>query len=159
MKRPVFLITFFTTIILFIFVSLSSQGSPGYNDQVCLNGSCFNVDVADTPEKRQQGLMFRESLGRDEGMLFVFEVEDIYDFWMKNTYIPLDIIWINSNREVVFIEYNAMPCGEDECLNILPDSDALYVLELNAGIVQKVGLSLGDVAQISLHSNGAAGAN
>ena len=54
--------------------------------------------------------MFRESLNENSGMLFIFPKEDFHNFWMKNTLIPLDIIWINSAKEIVFIENNAQPC-------------------------------------------------
>ena len=65
----------------------------------------------------KNGLMFRENMDSDRGMLFIFEKEGEYPFWMKNTLIPLDIIWINKDKEVVFISENAQPCEEGKpCL-------------------------------------------
>ena len=64
-------------------------------EKVCFQDNCFNVELVATPGERAKGLMFRRSLGYKQGMLFVFEDESIHSFWMKNTFIPLDIIWLN----------------------------------------------------------------
>lgn len=88
--------------------------------------------------------MFRKNLAYNEGMLFLFEDEQRYSFWMKNTLIPLDIIWLDKHKEAVFIKQNALPCKEDLCPEIKPDRETKYVLELNAGVVLKMGLKVGD---------------
>ncbi|MCM8773944.1 MAG: DUF192 domain-containing protein [Candidatus Omnitrophica bacterium] len=88
--------------------------------------------------------MFRNNLEENRGMLFIFEEEDIYPFWMKNTFIPLDIIWINEDREVVFIKHSAQPCKEERCPSIYPDKKARFVLELKGGTAKKIGLNSGD---------------
>ena len=88
--------------------------------------------------------MFRKELAQNRGMLFIFEKEDIYPFWMKNTFIPLDIIWINADKEVVFLSKDNPPCKEISCLSINPQRPAKYVLEVNAGAIDKIGLKLGD---------------
>ncbi|MFH1671611.1 MAG: DUF192 domain-containing protein [Candidatus Portnoybacteria bacterium] len=119
------------------------------DNQVCLKDNCFKVELAQTKEERGQGLMFRESLDSDRGMLFVFEKEGIYSFWMKNTLIPLDIIWINEQKEVVFIKENVQPCGND-CFSINPEKMAKYVLEISGGMTQKIGLSLGDKLEFNI---------
>ena len=94
-----------------------------------------------------RGLMFREKMDADKGMLFIFEKEGEYPFWMKNTLIPLDIIWINEDKEVVFISENAQPCNEEySCSSINPGNNAKYVLEINGGISEKIGLKIGDKA-------------
>lgn len=77
-------------------------------------------------------------------MLFVFQQEGEYPFWMKNTKIPLDMIWINKDREVVFVAKNVRPCEADSCFNIMPDGDALYALEINAGLADNIGIKQGD---------------
>jgi len=100
------------------------------------------VELARSQEEITRGLMFRESLAQNRGMLFIFGVPGVYDFWMKNTKIPLDIIWLNDKKEVVFIKNNAQPCKEDFCLPIGPDTEVNYVLELNAGLAEKVGLKI-----------------
>ena len=87
--------------------------------------------------------MFRESLNR--GMLFVFETQDIYPSWMKNTLIPLYIIWIDKDFKVVHIEH-AVPCN-DTCPSYVPEKKALYVLEANAGFADNI--IVGDSLSIS----------
>ena len=88
--------------------------------------------------------MFRESLEQDRGMLFVFEKENIYPFYMKNTLVPLDIIWINADKRIIHISKNTPPCITKECPNIEPDGKARFVLEVNAGVSDKIGIAVGD---------------
>ena len=111
-------------------------------NQISINGNTINIELATTQLERTRGLMFRENL--QGGMLFIFEEEDIHPFWMKNTLIPLDIIWLNKNKEVVFIEKNAQPCEEKHCQSITPTKKAKYVLELNAFESDKLDLKVGN---------------
>ena len=108
--------------------------------KVCFGKDCFLVELAQTQEELSQGLMFRESLAQNRGMLFIFATQGVYNFWMKNTKIPLDIIWINDKKEVVFIKNSAQPCEEYFCLPIEPGVEADFVLEVNAGLAEKIGL-------------------
>ncbi len=110
--------------------------------QVCFPNTCINAELAETPEKRRQGLMYREQLGAGEGMLFVFETEAVYGFWMKNTLIPLDIIWLDSSKKVVHIE-TAVPCTTERCISYTPSAAALYVVEANAGFAEENGIEIG----------------
>jgi uncharacterized membrane protein (UPF0127 family) len=117
------------------------------SEQVCLKGTCFSVDIVDTPQERERGLMGVESLGDDEGMLFVFEGEGNYQFWMKDTLIPLDMIWIDKGGRIVYIEKDAQPCTADPCTVYGPpavSAPALYVLEVNGGTADRLGLAVGD---------------
>lgn len=98
------------------------------------------VEVADRPEIRQVGLMFRRSLPQDEGMLFVFEEPQMLDFWMKNTYIPLDIAFISSDGEIVNIE--AMK-PLDEGPRYRSKRPARYALEVNQGWFAGKGIKPG----------------
>jgi len=91
----------------------------------------FIVEVAEDAETKAQGLMFREKLEEDHGMLFVFDVEKYHRFWMKNTSIPLDIIWISESGVVVDIQ-TASPCKTPTCPSYVPHGMAKYVLEVNA---------------------------
>ncbi len=117
--------------------------------EVCIRDQCYDVELAETPEERQQGLMYRDHLARNSGMLFVFEESKAHQFWMKNTLIPLDIIWINAEYRVVEILQNVQPCEEDPCpVYGSLDTEALYVLELNAGEVKRVGLEVRDSVEI-----------
>jgi hypothetical protein len=118
--------------------------------RVCINDHCFQVELAKTPEERARGLMFKKHLDDDGGMLFLFEEENVYPFWMKNTFIPLDILWINSNKEIVFIYKNAQPCITEPCPVIYPGKKAKYVLELHGGISDTIGLIEGDKVSFDL---------
>lgn len=93
----------------------------------------FFVEIADTPDERQMGLMHRESMPANQGMLFVWPEEGSRNFWMKNTLIPLDMIWINTNREIVDIKA-AEPCKVEDCPTYPGGGPAQFVLELNQGV-------------------------
>jgi uncharacterized membrane protein (UPF0127 family) len=111
---------------------------------VCIKENCFYVELAKTEAKRERGLMNREKLNNDNGMLFVFEKEGIYPFWMKNTLMPLDIIWLNKDKKIVYVSENNNPCIGSDCPQINPGILAMYVLEINAGVSSKIGLRVGD---------------
>ena len=116
--------------------------------QVCFEYHCFNVEIADNLTTQKTGLMFRKELEENAGMLFIFSKEGIYPFWMKNTLIPLDIIWMNENKEIVFISENTQPCKNDPCPDINPEKNAKYVLEINAGLSREIGLSVGSKLEL-----------
>jgi len=88
--------------------------------------------------------MFRQSLDRDRGMLFIFEQEGRTGFWLKNVRFPLDLIWINKDKKIVDIQPNAHPCQADDCLTYYPHKDASFGLEVNAGFVARHKLRIGD---------------
>ncbi|TYA84386.1 DUF192 domain-containing protein [Seonamhaeicola marinus] len=101
----------------------------------------LDIEIADTEYDIQTGLMYRNSMEQKQGMLFVFEDETERYFYMKNTKIPLDIIYINSNKQIVSFQKNAKPFDESSLPSNAP---AKYVLELNAGLADNWGLSVGD---------------
>ncbi len=140
MKIKIFSIAVFLCIFL---VAAFFIWQNNYPKKVCFGDNCFLVELAQTPEEINRGLMFKENLAQNRGMIFIFETSGVYDFWMKNTRIPLDIIWINDKKEVVFIENSAQPCKEDFCPSIGPGREANYVLEINAGLAEKIGLKAG----------------
>lgn len=112
------------------------------SDQVCFDDDCFFVELAITEEQKEVGLMFRGYLEPDTGMLFIFDEPDYYSFWMKNTLIHLDIIWMNEDREIVYIEREAEPCRES-CRVLSPSEKAVYVLEIAGGLADKLGIEEG----------------
>ena len=112
---------------------------------VCFQDQCFTVETAGTFEEQSQGLQFRTELAPDAGMLFIFSHDGRYAFWMKDTLIPLDMIWLDRDMKVVHMKENVPPCTHDPCPSYSPESPARYVLELNAGMVQKIGLKIDDV--------------
>lgn len=136
----------FILILATVFMLLVLKNKEIY--QVCFERNCFSVELAKTAQQQEQGLMFRESLESNQGMLFIFESLGNYPFWMKNTLIPLDIIWINSNQEIVFISRNTSICKEEPCQSINPNKEAKYVLEINAGISEEINLNIGDKLEL-----------
>ena len=100
----------------------------------------YRVEIADTQEKHAVGLMYREKLDIDSGMLFIFDKPKPATFWMKNTYIPLDIIFIDKDGKVVDLYENAEPESEEYIHSI---EDVKAVLEVNAGTVAKLGIKIG----------------
>ncbi|MFY9875419.1 MAG: DUF192 domain-containing protein [Rhodomicrobium sp.] len=101
----------------------------------------LNVEVADTEAKREQGLMFRRSLSGDHGMIFLFDGEHEITMWMKNTYIPLDMIFIGNDWRIRHIASDAEPFSTDVISSMRPAS---RVLEIGAGQAKKLGVSVGD---------------
>lgn len=106
---------------------------PEAFDTVIINGKKVEVSIADTPQKRTQGLMNVEQMDYNKGMLFLFNREGNYSFWMKDTKIPLDMVWINNDLLIVHIENNVPICEELICPRYSSPETAKYVLETNAG--------------------------
>ena len=107
------------------------------------------VELAVTPEEKAKGLMHREYLDENKGMLFIFEDEKAPSFWMKNTLIPLDMIFINSDNKIVDILV-AEPCKKDPCKSYTPKADAKYVLEVNAGFSERHNAKIGDEVSLKI---------
>jgi hypothetical protein len=100
----------------------------------------FRVEVARSNEEQRQGLMFRTQMGADEGMIFPYDPPEPVGFWMKNTVIPLDIIFIGTDRRIINIEANAVPYSLDPRRS---QGLAIAVLELNGGRAQELGIGPG----------------
>ncbi|MCL4436545.1 MAG: DUF192 domain-containing protein [Thaumarchaeota archaeon] len=120
---------------------------PVKEAQVDVNGKKIQVEIADTQDKRSLGLSLRDSLPKDHGMLFIFDDEGIYSFWMKNMEFNLDIIWINSAGTVVHVEKNLKPCLEI-CPSYESEKPARYVLEVNSGVSDELGIREGATVKI-----------
>jgi uncharacterized membrane protein (UPF0127 family) len=114
---------------------------------VCIRGACFDSEVAATEAERAQGLMFRDSLARDRGMLFVFPEPGQHRFWMKNTRIELDMVFIGADRRIVGIVRRARPCRADPCETYGPPGEAAYVLEIAGGVAEAGGFAAGDLVE------------
>jgi len=102
----------------------------------------FNIEIANTPGQRRQGLMYKKQMPEDYGMLFIFKKPKVIEMWMKNTYIPLDMLFIGEDNEIKTIAKNTTP----ESLNTISSgTDAIAVLEINAMITDKLGIAVGDI--------------
>ena len=118
--------------------------TAGDGNWVELRGKRFGVEIADDEAERARGLMFRDQMAADHGMLFVHDDEQPQSYWMKNTRIPLDIIYFDHARKLVSVAH-APPCSlGDNCPPFPSEGPALYVLELNAGTVEALGAKAGD---------------
>lgn len=115
-----------------------------------LGGKSFSVEIADTQEKQALGLMFRDSMPDDAGMIFIFPNEAPRSFWMKNTRIPLDIMYFDKDLKMVSISADTPPCRVSRCPSYPSSKPAMYVLELNAGKASELGVGPGDKLTIEL---------
>lgn len=115
---------------------------------VTLHGQRFSTEFAVTDDQRALGLMNRTHMAADHSMLFVFADDEPRSFWMKNTLIPLDILYFDKDLRLVSMQLNAQPCKADPCETYPSDGNARYVLELNAGTAGKLGLKLGEPLSI-----------
>ena len=129
---------------------LASTAACSSQPQVELKGERFTVELATTPEDQALGLMFREDLPDDPGMLFIFPTETRRSFWMKNTRIPLDIFYFDADLRLVSVAENARPCRVQQCPSYPSTGPARYVLELNAGKAAELGVEPGDVLLLDI---------
>ncbi len=154
-----------TGLILFFLLNKKNKSQPLYQDtalDIAFNkhGELFfvnenssdtlaiiDIEVADNDALRARGLMYRKSMLINEGMLFIHDYEQIQSFWMKNTYIPLDMIFVDSNHEIITIHQNTTPLSERSYSSTLP---ALYVVEVNAGFCNSNNIKTGDKIQYIL---------
>ncbi len=143
-------IAIITMLIGGIAVSNQFKKIPSSFVQGVFSGRILDIEIANTPKEREQGLSGRPGLGEREGMLFVFEQSDTYQFWMKNMHFPLDIIWLNHKKEIIDISENISPSSYPETVS--PTMPARYVLEVNAGLSRAWHLRRGDVLSIPSES-------
>ncbi len=128
------------SLIALVLITACQAGQPW----VEVKGERFYVEIADDDASRQMGLMFRDELADNRGMLFIFPREAPRAFWMRNTRIPLDIIYLDAELQVVHIVANARPCHTSRCPSYPSRFPAQYVLEINAGLSEQLGLQRGD---------------
>jgi uncharacterized membrane protein (UPF0127 family) len=136
-------------------VKISSANRVNYDivgvTLVSQQGSfAIEAEVADSPIKISRGLMRRRRLPKNAGMLFIFEDEVVRSFWMKNTLIPLDIIFVSKNLKIVHIAQYATPCKRSPCEKYDSIYPAKYVVEINGGLSEEMGLVPGDYIEMDL---------
>ena len=130
--------------------SLTGCKSAGGEPWVELKGQRFAVEVADDDAERARGLMFRDELAPGRGMLFIHDTQAPQAYWMKNTRIALDILYFDAQRKLVSTQHRVPPCGlGDGCPPFPSEGPALYVLELNAGVAEGLGVVTGDEMRLS----------
>ena len=143
-----FLIIILILLLIFsLFIFLNLKTSQEKNTLTLeINNHTFILEKAITQEQKQQGLMFRRFMPENRGMIFIFNEEEERSFWMKNTLIPLDIIFIDENYKITSIQ-TAQPCINDPCQTY--QASARYVIELNAGVAKKIGLKAEYIMQLN----------
>jgi uncharacterized protein len=136
--RPIFLLA--------LAAITSACSSAPAKSWVEINGKRFNVEVMTTNEGRNRGLMFRDSMPETDGMLFVHENSAPRAYWMKNTKIPLDIIYFDENKKLISAQERVPPCtAGDKCPPFPSEGNTQFVLELKAGSMEKYQFKKGDV--------------
>lgn len=146
------LIASFLFIVVFILISNSNKVNnientrelnyANYTSRIKIKDTSVNVEIVKTAEAQARGLSGRENLQEDEGMLFDFEKPDVYYFWMKDMKFPIDIIWFDENRKIIYIEKNITPESYPQSFG--PDQNAKYVLEVVSGFTEKYNIKIGD---------------
>jgi hypothetical protein len=121
----------------------AAQAAPSGPRVIFPDGFVVSVEVVADDELRAQGLMYRDSLRPGTGMLFLFKEDGDHAFWMKNTLIPLDMVWIDVNQKVVAVKYNVPPCRVQNCPSYPPGVKSRYVLEVAGGVAQAHGIVAG----------------
>ena len=119
-----------------------NNGSGYRQVNVTINNVTLVADIADTNELRSKGLSVKDTLNETQGMLFVFSTEREHSFWMKGMKFPIDIIWLDDDKEVIHVEHSLEPCNlGSSCPTYGPDRGSLYVLETVAGFAQKYNVT------------------
>lgn len=131
----------FVSLFLIVMPVLAAQAEIR---EVCFREHCYRVEVVEEESERARGLQFRDSLEREAGMLFVFPSVGVYPFWMKDTLIPLDIVWLDEEKRVVDMALSVPPCRSQPCPVYRPRGEARYVLEVNAGEMSLLKIQPGD---------------
>ena len=132
---------FINLILNFFLISFYTFSNEKIEVSIYNKNITFNVTVAKTIEERRTGLMYRKKLLNNEGMLFIFPREKIIQLWMKNTYIPLDVIFISENKVIVDIKKNMEKLSETI---VKSKVKSRYALEFNAGLINKLDIKIGD---------------
>lgn len=113
------------------------------------DGTTIRLELAVTDQEREMGLMFRDSLAADAGMLFIFDIEARWPFWMKNTFIPLDVLWLDGAGVIADLRADVQPCRRDPCPSYAPRVPGRAVLELKAGVAAAHGLAPGQTLRFA----------
>lgn len=117
------------------------EGSLTFTDSLNSPITKIDIEIADNDDDRQNGLMYRKSMETNQGMLFIFPVQETLSFWMRNTNLPLDMIFVNADKKIVTIHKNTKILSDQSYASTEP---ALYVVEVVAGFADKYSIKVGD---------------
>ena len=145
-KRTLWVLLVFLMVAIFAILGMTiySRGGPGCI-QIADSKECLGLERVSLEQDLEKGLSGRESMPENQGMLFTFESSGKHCFWMKDMKFPLDMIWINADKKVVYVKKNVQPSTYPN--TFCPDQPALYVIEVNAGVADKAYLSPGSQLQ------------
>ncbi len=129
--------------VLLASLAVAAVAKPAVISLTLPSEKVLQVEVMVRDEDRAMGLMFRSSLPADHGMLFVFRQLGHHGIWMKNCRFPIDIVWLDENRNVVHVHAAAPPCAREPCPTYRPIQSARYVLEINSGQARREGVEVG----------------
>ena len=132
-------------LVLLLLFLVGCSSSP----YVEIKGKKVNIEIADTKEEQLKGLMYREKLDENTGMLFVYNDSKVRNFWMANMQFPLDMLFINESKAVIKIEYAGL-CENKVCNIYSSDIPAMYVLEVNANFSEENNIKTGDLVSINI---------
>ena len=122
---------------------------------IVINDIKIKVELADTPKERSKGLSKRDKLPENQGMLFIYDTPGFYSFWMKQMQFPIDIIWIDENRQIIDISQNIpIQTDDSELITYTSKQPAQYILEVNARFVEKNNIEIGDSVNVEYSADG-----
>jgi len=147
-KRREIAVAVILIILLFLYLISSNHVIPHQVSVTFDNSAPIRVTIVSSPADISRGLSFRERLPENEGMLFVFEPEGSYEIWMRDMSFPLDVIWLSKDLEVVHLEEDLPPCGQRYCRKYISPAPAKYILEVNAGYIEKNGVEVGNTMRV-----------
>ena len=128
---------------VFLMPAWTARAQAPHRPYVVLGGQGFSVEIASTETARARGLMFRTHMAAGHGMLFIYPDAQPRHFWMKNTLIPLDILFFDAQRRLINVSADTPPCKRDPCPIYTSTAPAQYVLELHAGMAEKLNVKPG----------------
>ncbi|MEM6997943.1 MAG: DUF192 domain-containing protein [Patescibacteria group bacterium] len=153
MSRPAKVIVCVVLLLILVSLAVIATAKNSNESGTRIGTSTYMLEVANTQSERQLGLSGRQSMAQDVGMIFIFEDDGVYRFWMKDMFFALDMIWLNSEGRVIHIEESVSPDTYPTTFG--PNEPSRYVVELNAGEVDSNDLQTGDILNIDKYRDGA----
>lgn len=140
------LIIFFLFTLLLFLLNFKNKNPEGDYQVVKIKNNNFYLEKATTPKQKSLGLMYRDSLEINKGMIFIYDAEEPRSFYMKNTLIPLDLIFLDNEKKIIDTKLNFQPCKTDVCPTFT-SKPAKYVIEINSGRFNELELRIEDVLE------------